>query len=296
VRASVAVLVALLGWTFPAFAHHSPAAFNISQTIVVDGTVAKLEWRNPHSYLVIETTGEDEQPLIKEVEIAGIATVQTTGLRREHLSPGTHVVITGSPHRRDPVRKMIGMSVALDDGSVHAMNPGAAPQTNLAPAQSLAGSWAPQSGDFTRLATTVPTWPLTAAARAAQADPGAVAQAVASCQWSGGPMSMVLQTLREIEIGEREVTITVDFLGVRHVRTVHLDRAQQPANVEPSLVGHSIGRWEGDVLIIDTRGYAPRPDSGSTCRSAGGRVPGEVTAMVRPWASPSARSRCCGCS
>lgn len=125
-------LIPLVGAVLPlcatiAHAHHSPAAFDISQTIVVDGTIAKLEWRNPHSYLVVETTSEDGRPLMKEVEFAGIATVQTTGLRRDHLAPGSHVLITGRPHRRDPVGKMIGMSVTLDDGSVHAMNPGADP-------------------------------------------------------------------------------------------------------------------------------------------------------------------------
>ena len=240
-------------------AHHSPAAFDMSRRIVVDGTVAKLEWKNPHSYLVLETTGEDGRPQLREVELAGIATVQTTGLQREHLAPGTHVVVTGSPHRRDPAGKMIGSSVTLDDGSVYAMNPGAAAEVTLEPAQSLAGLWAPRSSDFIRLATTVPTWPLTAAARAAQADPRAVARATASCEWSGGPTYMVLQVLRAIEIGEREVTITIDSLGVRQVRTVHLNEARHPDDVEPSLLGYSLGHWEGDALVIDTRGFAPDP-------------------------------------
>jgi hypothetical protein len=30
-----------------------------------------------------------------------------------------------------------------------------------------------------------------------------------------------------------------------------------PANIKPSRAGHSIGRWENDVLIVDTVGFLP---------------------------------------
>jgi hypothetical protein len=33
--------------------------------------------------------------------------------------------------------------------------------------------------------------------------------------------------------------------------------AGHPASVKPSRAGHSIGRWENDVLIVDTVGFAP---------------------------------------
>ena len=32
---------------------------------------------------------------------------------------------------------------------------------------------------------------------------------------------------------------------------------QHPADLAPTLSGHSIGRWEDDVLIVDTIGFAP---------------------------------------
>jgi hypothetical protein len=33
--------------------------------------------------------------------------------------------------------------------------------------------------------------------------------------------------------------------------------AEHPTNIEPSRSGHSIGRWESDVLVVDTVGFAP---------------------------------------
>ena len=34
-------------------------------------------------------------------------------------------------------------------------------------------------------------------------------------------------------------------------RTIHLNLSDHPSDHAPSRVGHSIGRWEGDMLIVD---------------------------------------------
>jgi hypothetical protein len=50
-------------------------------------------------------------------------------------------------------------------------------------------------------------------------------------------------------------------------RTIHLNVAQHPPAVTPSRTGHSIGTWEGDVLVVDTVGFEPG------ILSADGRLP-----------------------
>jgi hypothetical protein len=40
-------------------------------------------------------------------------------------------------------------------------------------------------------------------------------------------------------------------------RTVHMNLKAHPAGVKPTRAGHSIGRWENDVLVVDTVGFAP---------------------------------------
>src|SRR5690606_18042102 len=40
-------------------------------------------------------------------------------------------------------------------------------------------------------------------------------------------------------------------------RTIHLDRSDFPANFTPTRAGYSIGRWEDDVLVVETRGFLP---------------------------------------
>jgi hypothetical protein len=37
-------------------------------------------------------------------------------------------------------------------------------------------------------------------------------------------------------------------------RTVYLDGRARPANQAPSVMGHSVGRWEGETLVIETSG------------------------------------------
>jgi hypothetical protein len=69
---------------------------------------------------------------------------------------------------------------------------------------------------------------------------------------------------RIVQTAER-IQISYGSMGVE--RTIHLDQTEHPAETEPSLAGHSIGRWENDVLTVDTIGFAPG------ILSADGRLP-----------------------
>jgi hypothetical protein len=70
-------------------------------------------------------------------------------------------------------------------------------------------------------------------------------------------MMTLLPHLRIIELTDDRVLMKFDSDGIEATRTVRLDLPAHPANVEPSLLGHSIGRWEGATLVIDTVGFNP---------------------------------------
>jgi hypothetical protein len=101
-------------------------------------------------------------------------------------------------------------------------------------------------------------WPVTEAARTSleKVRAGAI-ESQAGCPRYPPPMLDDLPSVREITIGEREILIRFDTGGVEAVRTIHLDRADHPADVEPSRLGHSIGRWDGEALVVDTVAFAP---------------------------------------
>ena len=50
--------------------------------------------------------------------------------------------------------------------------------------------------------------------------------------------------------------ITIEY-GRGLKRTIHMNMTSHPANVAPSRGGHSIGRWDGDTLVVDTVGFTP---------------------------------------
>ena len=58
-------------------------------------------------------------------------------------------------------------------------------------------------------------------------------------------------------ITQNRDTIVVQYGQMDLRRTVHMNLKTHPANVKPSRAGHSIGRWEGDVLVVDTVGFEP---------------------------------------
>jgi hypothetical protein len=46
-----------------------------------------------------------------------------------------------------------------------------------------------------------------------------------------------------------------DIGGPHTFRTVYMDGREHPKDLEPSYYGHSVGHWEGDTLVIDSRGF-----------------------------------------
>ena len=58
-------------------------------------------------------------------------------------------------------------------------------------------------------------------------------------------------------ITQNRDTIVIQYgqMGLR--RTIYMNMKTHPANVKPSRAGHSIGRWEGDTLVVDTVGFLP---------------------------------------
>lgn len=60
------------------------------------------------------------------------------------------------------------------------------------------------------------------------------------------PINRVVQT-------ENEIKLVYGLMNME--RTIHLDQAEFPDVIEASRTGYSIGRWENDVLIVETRGF-----------------------------------------
>ncbi|MEO8314745.1 MAG: DUF6152 family protein [Pseudomonadota bacterium] len=56
-------------------------------------------------------------------------------------------------------------------------------------------------------------------------------------------------------IEQTPTLITMRYGHMDLVRTIHLDRKAPPADLRPSVAGYSIGRWEGNALVVETTGF-----------------------------------------
>ena len=98
-------VLSLLGLALavPALAHHSvQAVFDIHKTITVSGTVAKVEWINPHSYLTVNVKGADGQLQKWAFELGGQAALRRAGMSRADrggLKAGDQVTVSALPAR-----------------------------------------------------------------------------------------------------------------------------------------------------------------------------------------------------
>ena len=80
------------------------------------------------------------------------------------------------------------------------------------------------------------------------------ASAAVLCNPYGMPRMMTVASY-PVEILQTPGQITIVTEAFSEVRRVYLDRPQLPIEeVPPGYYGHSVGRWEGDTLVIDTVG------------------------------------------
>ena len=106
---------------------------------------------------------------------------------------------------------------------------------------------------------------LTDAGKAAMDKLVALPRAARSCMqgsivsdWGGEPVNHITQSAD---------TITLQYGRLGLERTIHLKMATHPASITPSRAGHSIGKWENDVLVVDTVGFLPGTLTGVTPNS-----------------------------
>ncbi len=79
----------------------------------------------------------------------------------------------------------------------------------------------------------------------------------ANCLPPGMPAIMSQPCPIEVLMTPGQVTIVVEaYTQVRHIYT---DGRPMPEDPDPSFDGTSIGRWEGDTLVVETTGFEPVP-------------------------------------
>ena len=87
-----------LAAAFAARAHHSfTATYFEDREITIEGKLLQFMFRNPHSFVHVQAP--DPEGTMQRWAVEWAAAGQLTGIARDTLKPGDHVIITGNPGR-----------------------------------------------------------------------------------------------------------------------------------------------------------------------------------------------------
>jgi hypothetical protein len=105
-------------------AHHSFAAFDRTQQVMLTGVVREFQWTNPHAWIQIVVTDEQGREVEWGAECGSPNMMTRTGWKRTTLVPGDRVTAIVNPlHDGRPNGSLV--TVTLPDGTV--LGPGDAP-------------------------------------------------------------------------------------------------------------------------------------------------------------------------
>lgn len=279
--AIVAALASTAGLALPpsaVFAHHGVSGqFDLDQKVEVSGTVTRVRFVNPHSYVYFESTNDAGEVEKRRCELRSGSLLKRKGWTTDMFPVGSEVTFNGSPDRRDPLtcyvdnvtfpdgRMLTRYGAVADDGTFtepedtgeRAAEEGqpAAPATEDMP--DLSGTWSEPVADGPPLAYAgrAPDYVLTEAAVEAADDWEPEDNPRFKCQ----PTNIILdyrfdQMINKIEQSPDAVKITYGFMDV--VRTIHIN-GEFPDEIEPSVTGYSVGNWNDGKLTVQTKGFAP---------------------------------------
>lgn len=243
-----------------ATAHHSAAAFDQQKEVTINGTVKAYKFANPHVQLLVTVTKDDGSKVDMDVEAGAASVLNGLGFTKNSLKVGELVTITGNPARENAAQ-MLGKDLyKKSDGSYLPLFIGSKSVYNAkvnATAASIEGTWFSPMRSFAGVMGAAGRWQITEKGKAARAAANPNVTSQADCIPIGEPTVMVYPVANNIKLEKDKVTIKTDWMDT--VRTVYLDGRRHPAPTQTFLHGHSVGRWEGKVLVVETTNFKEHP-------------------------------------
>ena len=103
-------------WGATAYAHHAFAAeFDANRPIKLQGTVTRVEWINPHTWIHIDVKEADGKTVRWMIEGGTPNTLLRRGLTRNSLPEGTEIVVDGYKAKNGTMRAN-GRDITFPDG------------------------------------------------------------------------------------------------------------------------------------------------------------------------------------
>jgi Family of unknown function (DUF6152) len=118
-RTTLVAAIAVAGLLYagvPLKAHHAfSAEFDQSVPIKLEGTVAKMEWVNPHAWIYVDVKKSDGSVEQWKIEGGTPNALFRRGFTKDSLKTGTAIVVTGY-RAKDGTLKGNGRDLTFPDG------------------------------------------------------------------------------------------------------------------------------------------------------------------------------------
>lgn len=288
----VAVTALSLCFVTGVFAHHSRANFDLETVVEVEGIVTEFAWKNPHSFTAMEVINEKGEKVKWLVEMQGTPLLKRLGWDKDSLQVGDKIVARGNPDRNPEKLFMYLDDIVTETGVLW----GEIPDAGFTPSTDVRKEGKPRpealqrimnelqrtksgtiSGDF--VGTWLPAFggamnlhiedSFFSAERNARLTPEGE-EMLANYTDDDDPtyhcgaysipyintMPFENRITRDVIDGQNVLRMDYAFMDLR--RVIYLDMEEHPEVLEPSLLGHSIGRFEedGTLLVVDTIGFS----------------------------------------
>jgi hypothetical protein len=259
-RLGVLLGLLLTAMTAGVGAHHASSGLYDNNTIgEVEGEVSRIFWRNPHVRISITRIGENGEEETWEVEFGSVNTLERIGVSRDLVQVGDRVQVSGSLGRNG-LKAMFADSITLPDGEELPLQAGverrygltesairSARNVDAALRADIFRVWLPKERPRTGEGTT--RFPLTETGRASKAEWDPAEDPALRCIPPGLPTAM--DNPYPIEFRDQGDTIILLLEEWDGIRTIHMSNAGSGAPAQPRM-GYSVGRWNGNILIIET--------------------------------------------
>jgi hypothetical protein len=90
-------LIAVSGAPIPAMAHHSFALFDATKSVRLQGTVAKFEWTNPHSWIFLNVPNSQNVAEEWIIELPAAGVLATEGWNKDFVKTGEKIIVRIKP-------------------------------------------------------------------------------------------------------------------------------------------------------------------------------------------------------
>ena len=255
-----ATLLAGLVLAPPLWAHHSDAGLDMDSILAFDGTVTEFAFRNPHVYVGVETA-HSGAPVQWTLQMGTANNLRRRGWTPATLRPGDGVTVrVMQPWTGGPTRSWNRSRNKAGSGSLrYPLRRRCRPARPASPA--CGGRTCPSSSPTRRLRRFLSRQPQADRARRRRAgtyDPLSTENPESTC--IGRPTPAAIASTRfyrlGFELGENPddpIIIRSEYFD--EARTIHMDGRPHPPADQRFATGHSVGRWEGDTLVVDTTNF-----------------------------------------